>query len=295
MKKAFVFLAIVGVLFFACDTNGDDDSPYIPPNGERLDAKAISSEFITYTMNENSTSKSVMSSMSRSLVVGNVYSFTIIKPKPQTSAGAANGFVDPETIEITVLNQESLGNGKIRYEVRRSDNNTTFKITYDANGMYSIQGLQGAKDGFLNPIGDNNNGLDGVYVGYTDMYPGYYDPYSFIINGNELWMMNYFREECKVVDCPECLEDPEHLNGVADNIFTFTIEGDEFHFDFVQKMRQPTGDWVIVNEDSGMIEKGTFIHEGNFLSITITKEWGTPPGDGIMDGFEFPSTRVPTN
>ena len=281
MKKVFVLLAIVGVLFFACDSNGDDDQQ----SGELLNAKALSVEFFTYTMNEINASKSVMSSISRSLVVGNVYEFTIIKPKSQTTTGAANGF-DTEVINITVLNQESLGNGKTRFEVRRSDNNTTFKITFDSNDMYSIQGLSGAKDGFLNPIGDNSDGLDGVYVGFSDMYPGHYDPYSFIIDGNVLIMSNTHRD------------DDDEIDGIADNYFTFSIEGNTIHYDFEQHTKKPaTGEWEIMNKEhnDGMVKTATFTRSGDLLTIKITEVYSDPGYDNGMIGAEFPSRRVPTN
>ena len=181
MKKVFVLLAIVGVLFLACDTNGDND----PPSGELLNTKAFSPESIAYIMKDNDTSKSVMASMSRSLVINSVYEFTIIKPKSQTTAGAANGF-DTEVINITVENQEPLGNGKTKFEVRRSDNNTTFFITFDSNGMYSIQGLSGAKEGYLNILGDNNNGLDGAYVGYIQDNHGNWILTNVLFRGNML-------------------------------------------------------------------------------------------------------------
>ena len=288
MKKALVLLAIFGVLFLGCDNGSTGNNN--PQNGELLNAKALSVEFFTYAMNEISASKSVMSSMSRFMVVGNVYEFTIIKPVPQNSNGAANAF-EEKTINITVLNQEPLGNNQIRFEVRRSDNDEKFKITFDKKGMYKIEGLSGAKDGYLNQIGDNSDGLDGVYVGFSDdIYPPHYDPYSFIIDGNVFIMSNTHRDG-----------DLSEIDGIADNYFTFSIDPikeNTINIDFEQYIKKPTtGEWEIVDKPhhKGMIKTATFTRSGDLLTLKIIEEYSESSEYEVMIGAEFPSRRVPTN
>ena len=182
---AFALLGIVGILFFACANGSTDDPPYIPPpNGSDL-RKAIDFECNGFTFETNSNiNKSIQGlSVTHNLVINNVYEFVIIKPS-QGSGNSTN--FTTEKINVTVLNQTSLGNGKVRFELKRSDNGTTFTITFDENGdMIGIQGLSGAKDGYLVPIGDNTINFDGAWIGWDPNGK----PNSIIINGNNLSMV----------------------------------------------------------------------------------------------------------
>jgi len=296
-------LALAGILFLACNTGttGGDE----PPPGSELIACAFSADGVTYilsikTTNQSTVAKSLVmdiknassSVMASSLVIGSVYEFTIIKPKPQNNAGAAEAF-DSETIDVTVLNKTSLGNGKERYELKRSDNGTTFFITFDSNGIYSIQGLQGAKDGFLNPIKNNSSGLEGLWVGFspsvdhhTDPPTHYIDLMSFYIEGNYVIMSsinNYGGPDEREVQ----------------NKMEIVIDTDTIQFTENQYERDfSTGEWVLDFDLSGSSSKmkaGTYTLSGDLFSFTTTEEYTDPSLDTSTIGFPFEFKRVPTN
>ena len=292
MKKAFILLAILGVLFFGCNNGSTGDTP---PNGAGLNAKAFSPECVAYIIKDNSTSKSVMASISRSLVIDNVYEFTIVKPKSQTSIGAANGF-DTEVINVTVLNKTTLGNGKERFEVRRSDNNTIFKITFDANGMYSIEGLSGAKEGFLNPIGENSNSLYGAYAGCIP------DPIGFLITENQIITSN------GIIGKPG-----DYMGtGTGETKMTITsITSNTIDFAETQEGRYQTdgdgntGDqWVLQkvgkseHDESNaayLLKSVEYTLVGDILKVKFTGTWEVGYGVTTPVGQEYEFRRVPTN
>ena len=193
MKKKSLYLAIgllaiVGILFFACDngtssgTKGNEPPPSgpggdePPPSGSEVHLQAFSPDSTTYILDSKSA---VLSAMTRSvsLVIGNIYELTIIKPKAQNNTGAAENF-DSDKYIVTVQSKQTLGNGKEKFTILRSDNNSTFFITIDSNGMQSIQGFQGTGVGefLLTPIGESSNDLEGLWVGFSPSVDKHTDP-----------------------------------------------------------------------------------------------------------------------
>jgi hypothetical protein len=136
-----------------------------------------------------------------SLVQGNTYEFTYIKPNAQVNPGAIENFTTT-TIEVTVKDIEPVGNsGKVRYTMERDDTSTEFFITLDNKGIYSIQGFAGEptpKEWYLNSIGKNDNGLDGAWAGLMGVSSGggptVLIPMNFLINGNLIIVTNGFPE-----------------------------------------------------------------------------------------------------
>jgi hypothetical protein len=289
MKKAlltFCLIAIAGILFFACNngTTGGSTSPQ--------KERAFGADSVAYLLDSENANRSAMA---RSVVIGNVYEFTIIKPNPQNSPGAANSF-STETINVTVLNKTSLGNGKEKYEVKRSDNGTNFFITFDSKGMYSIQGLQGAKEGFLNNLGSNSNSLDGAYVGFIQDNHGNYVPTSFLINGN-------------LLICAQDLmgSSGNHVGTGESKMPISSITSNKINFSSGQTNRNQTttaddtgGQWVIATTgDSGncgyIVKSLEYTLVGNMLTVEVKETWEFTLAHGDPVGTIMAFKRVPTD
>ena len=271
---------VIGLSFITC---GDDGNA-----ADTFSRMAFSPNNDAYILSINNSGKSLIT---RALEIGSVYDFTIVKPNTQSTQGAANSFKS-EIIKITVQNKETLGGGKERFTVLRSDNNTTFRITFDNNGIYSIQGLQGAKEGFINPIGNNNNSLDGAYAGFMLDNHGNMCAMNFLINGNQLIMGNQIISN-----------DPQDAqgSGTAETIMTITsrtgntvsvAENQSIRF---QTDKVNTGLWVPLKEEdvAAILKSFEYTLNGDILIMKIKDIWAGEKYWGDNDTFEF--KRVPTN
>jgi hypothetical protein len=278
--RVIVIGVIIGFITLSCGNPANNN------NGAGSIIKAISAESVTYIMDNYSINRSA-----RALDIGKVYEFTIIRPRAQNEEGPAKGF-DTEKINVTVQSKEAIGNGRERYTLLRSDGGGTFFVTFDQNGeMYSIQGLAGAKDGFLTPIGNNSTGLDGVYVGFVHAHDystglDHYPPMSFTVREN-------------VITTSE-IEYGDSVGGggntgTARTIWNITTAANTINFAEEQKRQVNDGEWETIRDDEGISTPKTMTYTlvGNRLTITTTAEWITHV-ETTSIGKSFEWTRVPT-
>jgi len=254
-----VIFLIIGFLFSACDTGTS--------NGQFANEKlnAIGPDCTTYTIDTRTENRSV-----RSVQQGGVYGFTIITPKQ------GSGF-DTVPINVTVQNIEPLGNGKEKVTLKRSDDNTTFTITFDSNGeMIGIQGLNGCRDGILTPIDNNNNSLDGIWFGWNPHGSGN----AVTIQGNEFRLI-----------VSGSGENPTDLIQKSDFVLQTNPPA------IVQKtalaFNPTTEGWDDISDQPGIMG----IYEYEFSSSNPNKLTTKNVLPGLPEGYSDPQewTRVPTN
>jgi hypothetical protein len=294
MKKAFRFLGVIalatiaGISFYAC---GDND-----PNGSTTTFKTMASspDSVTYIM--EGVLDASRSAIGRSLVINNEYDFTIIKPRSQASAGAAENF-DSETITVTVIERNMVGNRE-RFTMQRADDNTTFFITFNSDGtIHGIQGLAGAKDGYLNAIGENSSGLYGKWVGFYIDSNDMVCPASFLVTGDYMFIQSviigqdgdYMGSGTSETRMPIILPISNNtINFAQDQTGRFQTDGEG-----------GTGDqWVPLiaggyNENVDNITKSIeYDITGDIMTATVTAVWVGGTG---MVGIPLEFRRVPTN
>ena len=167
MKKAFVLLAIVGVLFFACDngSTGDDDPP--PIDNPVLYA-TVSPDCDTYILETENSSRNV-----RVLTEGLVYNFTVIYTSKNGTPGDVAQFDPKITITVTAISKENLGqSGKEKWTLKRLDDEKIIYVTFENGAITNINGpgIQGNvyadNDAFI-PFINKASSLDGAWFGYN--------------------------------------------------------------------------------------------------------------------------------
>ena len=240
----------------------------------------------------------------RSLLdIGEVYTLTIIKPRPQNVEGAAQNF-NFTSINATVESEPTVNNGRERFAFSRQGGGT-FHITFDQNG--DIFGVEGLDDtGFLNPIGENRNSLNGVYVGFGPAQDNRTNktggdkttilPYNLTINGNTFGFTIYNGASD---------EWPEHHP--IEVIYTISVSGNTIYFPKEHKVRhqylghnyfqETSVDSLNSVNGTCNFQEATFAFVGGVLYLTFTKEYpfeGLHEGNSVV-GVTFPHTRVPTN
>ena len=174
MKKAFVLLALVGVLFFGCD-NGSTNGGTTPTilRAVSLDNKAIALETIDSTRH------------TRNLEQDGTYVLTYTMAKGVS--GNTTTFGTPTIIIVTVQN---INNNKITFSPV-DPAGPDFTATVNANGQLTqIADLPGVTGGILIPYQYSPSGLQGAWFGWENK-DGKEKSNSFILNGNNLSLIHY--------------------------------------------------------------------------------------------------------
>jgi len=149
MKKAFVLLAIVGILFFGCKTDEDDAGPAV--------LRAVSFDNKAIALEPTDSAK-----YARGLEEGGAYVLTY------TMANGVDGnttkFAKPVAIIVTV---QKINNNQITF--KPSDSAIpNFTATVNANGqLIRIEDLQGVTGGVLFPYEYNQSGIQGAWFGWS--------------------------------------------------------------------------------------------------------------------------------
>ena len=210
MKKAFVLLALVGVLFFGCD-NGSTNGGTTPTilRAVSVDQKVITLETIDGTRH------------ARSLEQGNTY---VLK---YTMANGVSGntttFEPTITIIVTVQN---INNNKITFKPIDPPG-SDFIATVNANGqLTNIEDLPGVMGGILFPYEYSPSGIQGAWFGRSIKEKDGIEEIkrnSFVINGDNFTMLHY-NETKKTPEQPQIAT----INVTGDKIKISNLQGWDF-------------------------------------------------------------------